>query len=132
MHGVRVIRSILIANTGVTSKVAAGNIQGDVAPEGAALPMIMLQSISCVPLGTLARGSTMHFRERVQVTPLAAEYDALGSIVQAIADACSHRFPVLSGLQLVSVIADGIGPDSYEPLTMARSKTMDFIVRYNV
>jgi hypothetical protein len=130
-HGIRIIRWLLTNSVQVTALVAAENIQADILPDNTVLPAILLDGVSSVPLQTLSAGSTMYFRDRIQVTSKAATYDEIGTINEAIFKACRYRFPVMADLSQVCVIPDGEGPDGYDPLTFARMKPLDFIVRYN-
>jgi hypothetical protein len=131
MSGVAVIRQLLLASEAVTDLVPAERIAADIFDVDTPLPAIRLESIDGQPLNTLAGEETKNFRERVQVKPLVATYPEIEPLQLAILSACADKFPVVEGVSEVSVLASSEGPDGFDTAINARTKSQDFIVRYN-
>lgn len=131
MDGLVVIRALLLASEDVTALVPPDRIQADVLPEGSDLPAIMLEHISSTPRNALRKGGTKHFRDRIQVTPNAADYDQMRAICDAVFAACADQRPKVDGLTSIAVTAASVGPDGFNPVNNARARPMDFTVNYN-
>ena len=93
MNGVIAVRSLLVADAGVTALVPAVQIVAGVIPQGVALPAISLMSVSSTDRNILLPGTSRRVAERVQVTVLVASYPAAKSIIRAVRAAAAPWRP---------------------------------------
>ena len=91
MNGVIVVRSLLVADTGVTALVPAVRIVAGMLAQGTSLPAISLMSVSSTDRNIHAPGPKRRVTERVQVTVLAASYPAAKAIMRAVRAAAADR-----------------------------------------
>lgn len=133
MTGPLVVRSVLVAETGVTDLVPATRIiADDVAPQGMALPLVLLKHVSGVDRKPLTLGSTVFSRRRVQCEIHASNEADRRAIKKAIrAAGLNNPFPTYSGLLNVTLHTEGEGPDFYVEATSVRIGEQDFIVTYS-
>lgn len=131
MNGVIVVRSLLVADTGVTALVPAVRIAAGMLPHGTSLPVISLMSVSSTDRNIPAPGTTRRVTERVQVTVLARTYPEAKSLIAAVRAAAADRMPVVDGLTDVTVHTDSAGPDFLDEETGIHMQTQDFRVSFN-
>lgn len=131
MNGVIAVRSLLVADAGVTALVPAVQIMAGVIPQGVALPAISLMSVSSTDRNILLPGTSRRVAERVQVTVLVASYPAAKSIIRAVRAAAADRMPIIAGLTDVTVHTDSAGPDFLDAETGIHMQTQDFRVAFN-
>lgn len=112
MNGVAALRSVLIADVGLTALVPAERIVAGVIPQGTALPAVSITSVSSVDRNLPSPGAKRHVTERVQATVLAANYSAQKAILAAVKAAAADQInPTVSGLSNVTIHTDSQGPD---------------------
>ncbi len=131
MNGVIAVRSLLVADTGLTTlvpeaRIAAGNLQ-----QGTVLPAISLMSVSSVDRNIPAPGPKRRVTERVQVTVLARTYPETKAILAAIRTAAADQLPAIDGLTDVTVHTDSAGPDFLDEETGIHMQTQDLRVSFN-
>ena len=131
MNGVIAVRSLLVADTGMTALVPAARIVAGTIPQGTALPAISLMSVSSVDRNIPAPGPKRRVTERVQVTVLAASYPAAKTIIRAVRTAAADQMPAVDGLTDVAVHTDSAGPDFLDEATGIHMQTQDFRVSFN-
>jgi hypothetical protein len=131
MNGVIVVRSLLVADTGLTSLVPEARIAAGSLPQGTLLPAISLMSVSSVDRNIPAPGSKRRVTERVQITVLARTYPETKAIVAAIRAAAADKMPVVEGLTDVTVHTDSAGPDFLDEETGIHMQSQDFRVAFN-
>ncbi|EQA99122.1 tail completion protein gp17 [Sphingobium baderi] len=131
MNGVIVVRSLLVADTGVTALVPAERIVAGMLPQGTSLPAISLMSVSSTDRNIAAPGPNRRVSERVQVTVLAASYPAAKAIIRAVRAAAADQMPAIDGLTDVTVHTDSAGPDFLDEETGIHMQTQDFRVSFN-
>lgn len=131
MNGVIAVRSLLVADTGVTVLVPAARIVAGVIPRGSGLPAISLMSVSSTDRNIPAPGPKRRVTERVQVTVLARTYPEAKSLIAAVRAAAADRMPVVEGLTDVTVHTDSAGPDFLDEETGIHMQTQDFRVSFN-
>ena len=131
MNGVIAVRSLLVADTGVTALVPASRIVAGTIPQGTALPAISLMAVSSVDRNVPAPGPKRRVTERVQVTVLAASYPAAKAIIRAVRAAAADQMPAIDGLTDVTVHTDSAGPDFLDEETGIHMQTQDFRVSFN-
>ena len=131
MNGVIAVRSLLVADTGVTSLVPVARIAAGMLPQGTGLPAISLMSVSSVDRNVPAPGTKRRVTERVQVTVLARTYPETKAIVAAVRKAAADQMPAIDGLFDVTVHTDSAGPDFLDEETGIHMQTQDFRVSFN-
>jgi len=131
MNGVIAVRSLLVADTGVTALVPVAQIVAGSLPQGSGLPAIALMSVSSTDRNIPAPGPQRRVTERVQVTVLAASYPAAKAIIRAVRAAAADRMPAIDGLTDVTVHTDSAGPDFLDEETGIHMQTQDFRVSFN-
>lgn len=131
MNGVIAVRSLLVADTGVTSLVPVARIAAGMLAQGTDLPAISLISVSSVDRNVPAPGPNRRVTERVQVTVLARTYPETKAILAAARKAAADRMPAIDGLTDVTVHTDSAGPDFLDEETGIHMQTQDFRVSFN-
>ena len=131
MNGVIAVRSLLVADTGVTALVTVARIAAGMLPQGTDLPAISLMSVSSVDRNVPAPGAKRRVTERVQVTVLARTYPEVKAIIAAVRQAVADQMPTIDGLFDVTVHTDSAGPDFLDEETGIHMQTQDFRVSFN-
>ena len=131
MNGVIAVRSLLVADTGLTSLVPVARIAAGMLPQGTDLPAISLMSVSSVDRNIPAPGPKRRVTERVQVTVLARTYPEAKTLLAAIRAAAADQMPAIDGLFDVTVHTDSAGPDFLDEETGIHMQTQDFRVSFN-
>lgn len=131
MNGVIAVRSVLVADTGVTALVPIARIAAGMLPQGTDLPAISLMSVSSVDRNVPAPGAKRRVTERVQVTVLARTYPEVKAIIAAVRQAAADQMPAIDGLFDVTVHTDSAGPDFLDEETGIHMQTQDFRVSFN-
>ena len=131
MNGVIAVRSLLVADTGLTALVPGVRIAAGSLPQGTVLPAISLMSVSSVDRNIPAPGTKRCVTERVQVTVLARTYPETKAILAAIRTAAADQMPAIDGLTDVTVHTDSAGPDFLDEETGIHMQTQDFRVSFN-
>ena len=131
MNGVIAVRSLLVADTVVTSLVPVARIAAGMLPQGTDLPAISLMSVSSVDRNVPAPGPNRRVTERVQVTVLARTYPEVKAIIAAVRQAAADQMPAIDGLFDVTVHTDSAGPDFLDEETGIHMQAQDFRVSFN-
>jgi hypothetical protein len=131
MNRVIAVRSLLVADTGLTALVPVARIAAGMLPQGTDLPAISLMSVSSVDRNVPAPGSKRRVTERVQVTVLARTYPETKAMLAAIRKAAADQMPAIDGLTDVTVHTDSAGPDFLDEETGIHMQTQDFRVSFN-
>ena len=131
MNGVIAVRSVLVADTGVTALVPIARIAAGMLPQGTDLPAISLMSVSSVDRNVPAPGAKRRVTERVQVTVLARTYPEVKAILAAVRNAAADQMPAIDGLTEVTVHTDSAGPDFLDEETGIHMQSQDFRVAFN-
>ena len=131
MNGVIAVRSLLVADTGLTALVSEARIAAGSLLQGTVLPVISLMSVSSVDRNIPTPAAKRRVTERVQVTVLARTYPETKSILTAIRTAAADKMPQIDGLTDVTVHTDSAGPDFLDEETGIHMQTQDFRVSFN-
>ena len=131
MNGVIAVRSLLVADTGVTLLVPVARIAAGMLAQGTDLPAISLMSVSSVDRNVPAPGPNRRVSERVQVTVLARGYPEAKAILAAVRNAAADQMPAIDGITDVTVHTDTAGPDFLDEETGIHMQTQDFRVSFN-
>lgn len=129
--GVDAVRSVLVANSTLTTLVPVAQIAGGVLPQGTALPSISITSVSKDDRNIPSPGAYRHVSERVQVTVLASTYPTQKSILAAVRGAAADQInPTVTGLTRVTIHTESGGPDFMDEEASIYLGTQDFICTY--
>lgn len=131
MNGVIAVRSLLVADTGLTALVPEARIAAGSLPQGTVPPAISLMSVSSVDRNIPAPGPARRVTERVQVTVLGRTYPETKAILAAIRKAAADQMPAIDGLTDVTVHTDSAGPDFLDEETGIHMQTQDLRVSFN-
>ncbi len=131
MNGVIAVRSLLVADTGVTALVPVARIAAGMLPQGTDLPAISLMSVSSVDRNIPSPGTTRRVTERVQVTVLARTYPEAKLMIAAVRAAVADTMPTIAGLTDVTVHTDFAGPDFLDEETCIHMQSQDLRVSFN-
>lgn len=132
MSGVAVLRYLLANDAPLVAVVPATKIFAGAIPLGTAVPAIGVAQISGVerPTVAMAAGAKRHRTDRVQVTVEAGTYASQKSLLELVRTACGHQTGTLNGVDLMSVLPDGQGPDFYDADARIYSQSCDFLVSW--
>ena len=130
MRAEKVIRTLLLADTGVTALVAA-RIYPAQLPQGTALPALIITHISTIELPTLdAQAAYSLMRARIEVTAIASDYATQKNLLEAVRKACNYQRGTIAGVSVASVRRDTLGPDLRNDDMQVFTQTLDFFVTY--
>lgn len=140
MSGVRVIWSLLTHNAAMVAAVPAIRIREGDLPLGIAMPAIAVTLVNGTPSNTVAmtEPTKMH-SDRVQVsvfikgpagTPPGAGASGLADLLELVLDACPRTHGTVAGVNVLSVIPEGEGPDLSDQPTSLYSRSRDFTVQW--
>lgn len=130
MSGADIVGALLRSDAAVTSIVRAQDIKGGRLPDDAAIPSLLVRSISGTDRQTLRRGSYVRVTERIAVLVRAGSYRQQGQIIDLVRKCCAGRTGDLGGAKRVSILTAGHGPDVNGPANTFE-KTQDFSVSYD-
>lgn len=134
MRAEKVINTLLNGAAGVTALVgsgAAARIYPPVLPQGVAFPCIAVEHITTVELDTIDALSAYGLvRTRIQVTAIAKDYPGLKALMDEVRKACNYQRGVISGVRVVSVVRDSMGPDDRDDALGVVSQSIDFQVTH--
>jgi hypothetical protein len=131
MSGVKAVNYLLSIHVDVLAIVAAARVISGTAPQGIALPALVVQEVSSVERLTVSMGEAKkHMTERVQVTIHATTYDQQKQLLAAVRKACQNRCADTDGVDVLSVKPGGTGPDGFDPPTLDYQQTTDFLVEW--
>jgi hypothetical protein len=131
MSAVKVIRSLLTANTAVTAIAPAARIIAGIVPQGTPLPAISVAEVGCPfnpKIGEI--GGNTEATSRVQVTAQTKDYGQAQNLVRLARKACNLQRGTVAGIQVVRIVADSLGPDMSGVDPDDVFKPIDFMVTY--
>ena len=130
MSAIKVIRSLLLADTDVTAIVGTRVYVG-VVPQGAVLPLLQMSEVSRVEQLTASlSGPSVLVVARVQVTALTSSYASQKTLLQAAKLGSGAHTGVIAGVSVRSVTRDIVGPDMSDPNTEIFEQSRDFKVTF--
>lgn len=131
MSGVAIVSELLRGNLAVIAVVRAADIKGGRVADDAALPVLLMRSVSLVDRQTLAREEMVRSNERVSVTVRAATYRDQRAIIQLVRTACTGIVVKEMGdARNISVLTAGAGPELNGPGN-SFERNQDFYVTYD-
>lgn len=129
MSAPRVIYHLLSNFTPLTD-IVSNRIYFGVIPQGATLPAITYALIS-EHQETAVGLTTLKLRSRVQVTIASKSYSELNALRQTVKGACNLKQGLFNGVQVDSVIADGVGADFRDDDLKIYYTTIDFRLEHD-
>ena len=130
MRAEKVIRSLLMAASGVTALVS-DRAYPHIIPQGATLPALAVEHISTVDLFTLDASAAYGLTQsRIQVTAIAKDYVTQKALLEEVRKACTYQRGTIAGVGVVSVLRDGVGPDIRDDDVGIFTQSVDFLVTY--
>lgn len=131
MSGVAIISELLRGSTVVTTVVRAEDIKGGRLADDAALPVLLMRSLTIVDRQTLAREEMVRSTERVSVTVRAAAYRDQRAIIKLVRSTCTGVVADKIGdARNISVLTAGAGPELNGPGN-SFERNQDFYVTYD-
>lgn len=131
MSGVAIVSELLRGNLAVIAVVRAADIKGGRVADDAALPVLLMRSVSLVDRQTLAREEMVRSNERVSVTVRAATYRDQRAIIKLVRTACTGIVAKEMGdARNISVLTAGAGPELNGPGN-SFERNQDFYVTYD-
>lgn len=133
MSGVAIVRYLLANNSNLIAQVPASRIMAGVLPIDTVLPAINVLQIDGIIRNTVyVDDAAKFFIDRVTVTVEAKTYATQKSLLALIRAALPLSRGLINGFNCDSILADTIGPDSFDPDLPAYIQSQDFIVKYNI
>lgn len=130
MDGVAIIDRRLRASTEILAMVPPERIKGG-RFDGAALPALLITSISVIDRHTLAQEAVVRSVERVAVTVRAVSYRDQRALIDIVKRVCPIDYlDVLEDAQRISIHTAGRGPELNGPADSFERK-QDFRVTYD-
>lgn len=131
MNGIAAIRSVLVADSGMTAIVPAARIIAGPAKIGLELPFAMIERVSRNDRNIPTPGPTRAVRERVRVTVVAANLPSREEVLRAVRHAAADQlYPTVPGISGVTIHTDGGGPPFYDDDYAGHRESQDFMVKY--
>lgn len=130
MSGIAIVTELLLADPWFQELASADRLKEDRLPENAALPAIVLSTVSSVDRQTLERGAFVRSAERVSVTVRAASVRDRKAVIARVRAACSDKRGTIAECFRVSVKTAGQGPSVTGP-GGSFEQTQDFRVGFD-
>ncbi len=130
MSGASIIADLLRGNPAVTAVVAAANIKAGRLADGAAMPTLLIRTISSVEGLTLVREDFVRNTDRVAVTVRAAAYRDQAEVIKLVKACCAGVTGSVASYENVVIDNAGLGPDINGPGDTFE-QTQDFRVSYD-
>lgn len=125
----RIIVALLKANADLMAKVPASRIYPGHIPQTAPLPALAYSNVSDNDRHTVSGAEPMVVETgRVQVTVAAKDYSGKEQLIGLVRKACANKRGLISGIAVLNVRSDGIGPDLDNDEAGIFGRTIDFLV----
>lgn len=131
MSAEKVIHTLLTAASAVTTVVNSRIYPAEL-PQNSVLPALIVSHMTSVTLPTIdAIAAYTVVQSRVEVTILTKDdYPALKSLLKKVRQACEYQYGSISGIQVISITRDLVGPDARDSDLGVFSQTIDFLVTW--
>ena len=129
MSGVDIVGNLLREFEPLIAKVPIESIKAGMLPDGVALPVILVTSVSLMDRQMLKREQMVRSTERVAVAVRAESYRDQKALIAMIRTCCSGRTGDIGGGLRVAILTAGTGPDVVGPAN-SFEKTQDFRVSF--
>lgn len=129
MTGADIIGAVLRAHAPLLAIVPEERIKGGRLPDDAALPALLVRTISSGVRATLRRQAKARVADRVAVAVRAASYREQKAIMKLVRDNCAGLTGAIGGAEGVAIADAGRGPDLNGPGN-SFEQTQDFRVTF--
>lgn len=130
MSAEKIIRTLLVANTAVTTLVSDRIYPGEL-PQGTALPAIGLTHITTVEAPTIdASAPYMLVQTRIECVALAKDYATVKTLITAMRAACNYAHGTVAGFEVASVQRSMVGADMRDSALSVFGQSIDFMVTW--
>lgn len=123
------IYALLSASTAVGAIVGT-RIYPTVVPQDQPMPALVYQRVSAVEPGQIDGQGVALVQARIQMTALAESFATCAALLDAARQAVLYQHGSIGGVQVVSIIRDIDGVDTFDPEANLFSQSMDVIVTY--
>lgn len=130
MSGVAIIGELLRGHAPLLALVPAERIRAGMLPDKVTMPTLLVRHIGGTERQTLVREEIVRTTERVAVTVRAANYREQRAVIAHARTACAGFVGDIAGLERVSVLNAGTGPDVIGPAGSFEG-TIDFRVSFD-
>lgn len=128
--GTDIIGALLLADAPLIALIPATRIKSGILPDGVELNALVVHETSQVERHTLVRGAKVRTTDRVSVTGRFRSVRERKRIMEMVKNICAGRTGAIAGMENVSIITAGRGPDLLGPGD-SFEKTQDFRVSYD-
>lgn len=129
MRAEKVIRSLLMASSGVTALVE-DRCRPPPLPQNTELPALTVEHISTVELPTISAGGTALVQSRIEINALANDYATVKALIEVVRQACLYQRGTIAGIEVASVLRGSAGPDLRDDDVGLYRQSIDFLVVY--
>lgn len=128
MDAEKVVTALLNAAPGVTALVGV-RIYPPPLPQAVALPAIAVKHISTVDQPTLDASAGYNLTQsRIEVEVIAKDYATQKTLTRQVRDAIRYQRGTIAGINVVSILRGGVGPDVRDDDMQIYSQSTDFIL----
>lgn len=128
MRAEKVIHDLMAADPGLAALVSTRIYPGRL-PQQTPMPAISYEFVSgseILPINAQAGGALM--KSRVQVTALAKSYSDCKAVLEAVRKAVLYQRGRISGVQVISITRDTVGPDLRDDELGLYLQGVDYVV----
>lgn len=115
MTGIDIIGALLLRSAPIVAFAPNDGIKAGRLPEGVALPVFLVRTVSVVDHVVLKQGAMRRSAARIRVTVRAASYDDQIEGIRLARAACLDFVGDIAGAERVAVLPAGTGPDVIGP-----------------
>lgn len=131
MSGVAAIYYLAANDASLTAQMAAAQIAAGPLKKGTLLPNASIWTVSDVELRTVSMNGAKKMRtERVRVALNAPTYQQKKALLDLVRAACANRAGTVNGVDVMSILPGGVGPDDDDPAMQVFSVDIDFLVQW--
>lgn len=131
MSAESVIYALLSQASAVTAVVGA-RIYPLQVPQEDELPALVYEHISSTPLDRLDAASAYNLAQtRISVSCVSTDYAVLKAVLRDVRTACHYQRGLIGGVQVVSILPGGTGPDLRDADDPLYSQSVDFLITHH-
>lgn len=130
MRAEKAIYTLLAADAGLAALIGT-RIYPSRLPQNTTMPAVAYEYISGNDVPVIdAQAGYQVLRSRVEVTALGKNYSDVKAVLEAVRKACLYKHGVIGGVQVVSIVRAGMGPDLRADDLSLYMQSIDFIVTH--
>lgn len=128
--GARKVVYHLLANDSTVTGLVGTRIYPTVAPQDKGFPAIVYTRVSGVEPGQIDALGAALVQSRIQINAVADGFAVCASVLDAAWRAVRYQHGTIAGVQVVSIVRDIDGVDSFDAESNLYSQSMDVIVSH--